>query len=114
MDRLRVSPRYRADICSSNNNNVIKLHKPLLRGPAHAKKLMEGGLLHLGVRLYNALPEDLRAIPTATDKGEPPNVDGFKTALDKFLWLIPDEPGQAICLFSVVLTSLRIYFSYHV
>ena len=40
----------------SNNNNVIKLHKPLLRGPAHAKKLMEGGLLHLGVRLYNALP----------------------------------------------------------
>ena len=74
----------------TNNNEGIKLRLPVLKGPADITKLMENGLLYHGARLFNMLPQDLRRTSTAE---ETIHIDTFKRSLDKFLWLIPDEPG---------------------
>ena len=74
----------------TNNNSGIKLRYPTLAGPAHARKLMENSLLYHGARLYNLIPPELRQTMEA---GEVLHIDTFKSRLDKFLWLIPDEPG---------------------
>lgn len=75
----------------TNNNNAIKLKTPLIRGPRKTAKLLENSLLHHGARLFNTLPEDLRAaeLPNA----QPVTVTTFKARLDRFLWAVPDEPG---------------------
>ena len=85
-------PDVGVNYAPTNSNDAIKLRLPTLEGPAHAKKLMENGLLYHGVKLFNMIPEKLRRTTAGT---EPILIDTFKNQLDAWLWRIPDEPGPA-------------------
>ena len=59
--------------------------------PAWVQKLHRGSFFTQAAQLYNILPKDLRELP---DVGPSQKIiKKFKTKLDNFLQMIPDQPG---------------------
>ena len=77
-------------------DHSITLTVPILKTPppdkggATLKKLQERDILYHGAKLFNALPRHLRKLHTGEEASMTPII--YKSHLDKYLSLIPEEP----------------------
>merc|ERR1711954_181889 len=69
---------------NTNKDHVLTIPK-LIRKPGKGQTTKENCHLVSGAKIFNSLPVSLRGIRNVS-------IDSFKSALDSFLSLIPDEP----------------------
>ena len=72
-------------ITSERRGRTIVPHQVIARAPAAVRRARESSLSVKGARIFNLLPVTIRNIDSE-------NVQTFKTELDKFLSLVPDQP----------------------
>ena len=70
---------------SERRGRTIVPHQVVARAPASVRRARESSLSVKGARIFNLLPVTIRNIDSE-------NVETFKTELDKFLSLVPDQP----------------------
>ena len=72
-------------INSDRRGRTIVPHQIVASAPAAVRKARESSLSVKGARIFNLLPVTIRNIDSE-------NVETFKSELDKFLSMVPDQP----------------------